>query len=156
MASQVDDQEGLNDFLKQILNHIYNRISVGQLGRVIKYDKKKHTATVLPLAKASNGEESAQLLDVPVAKSCYQVDELVKKLKPEFKKIDKYQNSKGGKINTNLVTKLPKPVLKKGAVVVMVFLDNDTDNWKLGTAKTFLPETNRRHDINDAIVVGVL
>lgn len=149
MASQVDNQEGLNDFLKQIINHIFNRISVAQLGRVIKYDKKKHTVTVLPLAKSSDGEESAQLMDVPVARSCYQMDELIKKLKPEFKKID-------NKANTNLGDKMPKASLKKGAVVVMVFMDNDTDNWTFGSSKTFLPETNRRHDVNDAIVVGVL
>lgn len=156
MASQIDNQEGLSDFAKQFLNHVYNRISVAQLGKVIKYNKKKHLVTVLPLAKSSDGEESAQLMDVPVARSCYQMDEFIKKLKPEFKKIDKYENSKGGKINTNLVKKMPKPVLKKGAVVVMVFMDNDTDNWTFGSSKTFLPETNRRHDVNDAIVVGVL
>ena len=44
--------------------------------------------------------------------------------------------------------------MKKGAIVIVVMLDSDNDNW---TGKnSFTPETGRQHDINDGIVIGVL
>lgn len=155
MASQDQEQNSSYLALRNIIHAIKNSIYVAELCKVVKYDKKKHIADVLPLANSSDGEPSPQLLEVPVAKSCYEVDELTTALKDEFKKIDKFQTEKGRKIGTGLVKKLPKKVMKKGAVVIVLIVDNDTDNWT-GKNASFTPETNRLHDINDAIIVGVI
>lgn len=154
MATQIGKQNAGSEFMLQLIHFIENDISVAKICKVIKYDKNKHIADVLPLANGSDGQVSAQLLEVPVAKSCYEVDELVEKLKPEFKAVDSFQTEKGAKIGSKLVKALPKKVMKKGAVVIVVMLDNDNDNW---TGKnSFTPETGRQHDINDGIVVGVI
>lgn len=154
MATQDTKQNAGNKFMLQMIHFIENDISVAKICKVVKYNSKKHIADVLPLANSSDGQVSAQLLEVPVAKSCYQVDELLEKLKPDFKSIDSFQTEKGGKIGSNLVQSLPKKVMKKGAIVIVVMLDSDNDNW---TGKnSFTPETGRQHDINDGIVIGVL
>lgn len=154
MTTQVSKQNSGNNFMIKLTRFLENDISVAKICKVVNYNKKKHIADVLPLANSSDGQVSAQLLELPVAKSCYQVDELVEKLKPDFKAIDSFKTEKGGKIGSNLVSSLPKKVMKKGAIVIVVMLDNDNDNWR-GTS-SFTPETDRKHDINDGIIVGVL
>lgn len=126
----------------QNLKHaIKAEIECAQIAKVIKYNAKKHVADIQPLAKTSDGQASAQYLDVPVAASCYLFDEFIDQSKTALEK--------GG-------FKLPKKkLLRKGAVVVTVVLDRDNDNWK-GAGGTYLPDTGRLHDANDAVIVGVL
>lgn len=155
MASQDQSQNSGYIAMQNIIHAIRNSIYVAEICKVVKYDKKKHTADVLPLANSSNGENSPQLLDVPVSKNCYQVDELIAAIKDDFNKIDIFQTEKGKKIGSSLIKHIPKKVMKKGAIVIALIVDNDTDNWT-GSNATFTPETNRMHDINDAIIVGVI
>ena len=121
------------------------------IAKVIDYNEKEHTADILPLANSSDGETSAQYLDIPVAESCYMIDEINERLKPEYKRIDT-------EIGSNLVDKLPKKkLMRKGVPVVAVVLDRDNDNWEGGRAvNTYTPNSSRVHDANDAIIVGVL
>lgn len=155
MASQASIQNSAGNAMEKIIHHILLEANVAELAKVVKYDKKKHIADLLPLTNLPNGEPSAQLLDVPVVKSCYQLDELIEKIKPDFKDVDKFETEKGKKIGSSFVKKLPKKVMKKNAVVIVLFLNRDMDKWRGGTT-TFTPETNRLHDINDGIVIGVV
>ena len=121
------------------------------IAKVIDYNERDHTADILPLANSSDGETSAQYLDIPVAESCYMIDEIIERLKPEYEKVD-------AKTGSNLVDKLPKKkLMRKGVPVVAVVLDRDNDNWEGGRAvNTYTPNSSRVHDANDAIIVGVL
>lgn len=121
------------------------------IAKVIDYNEDEHTADILPLANSSDGETSAQYLDIPVAESCYMIDEIIERLKPEYEKVD-------AKTGSNLADKLPKKkLMRKGVPVVAVVLDRDNDNWKGGRAvNTYTPNSSRVHDANDAIIVGVL
>ena len=121
------------------------------IAKVIDYNEGEHTADILPLANSSDGETSAQYLDIPVAESCYMIDEIIERLKPEYEKVD-------AKTGSNLVDKLPKKkLMRKGVPVVAVVLDRDNYNWEGGRAvNTYTPNSSRVHDANDAIIVGVL
>lgn len=121
--------------------------------KVIKYHKSTHTADIQPLANSSSGEVSAQYLDIPVSENCYIQDEILERLKPELEKLDSHVN-----FNLNLTGKLPKKrLMRKGVPVVAVVLDRDNDNWKGGRAtNTYMPNSSRLHDANDAIIIGVL
>lgn len=128
-----------------------SKFNTAFIAEVVDYDKKKHIATVLPLAESSSGEVSAQYLDVPVSENCYMIDEIIKRLKPELTKIDK-------KCGSKIVKKLPKKqLMRKGVPVVAVVLDRDNDNWEGGRAtNAYMPNSSRLHDANDAIIIGVL
>ena len=121
------------------------------IAKVIDYNEGERTADILPLANSSDGETSAQYLDIPVAESCYMIDEIIERLKPEYEKVD-------AKTGSNLADKLPKKkLMRKGVPVVAVVLDRDNDNWEGGRAvNTYTPNSSRVHDANDAIIVGVL
>lgn len=127
--------------MENLKHAIKAEIECAQIAKVIKYNAKKHVADIQPLAKTSDGQASAQYLDVPVAANCYLFDEFVDKSKTALEK--------GG-------FKLPKKkLMRKGAVVVTVVLDRDNNNWK-GAGSTYLPDSGRLHDANDAVIVGVL
>jgi len=137
--SQDEGQKAWYKGMHKFHHGIFTGIKVCYLASVIKYDKKKHIADILPLANTSDGEKSAQYLEVPVSKNCYAIDDLIAKIKAS--------NAVGG---------LPsKPYMRKGVVVVVVVLDKDCDNWN-GKAATFMPNSSRLHDANDSIIVGVM
>lgn len=130
-----------------------SKFNTAFIAKVVNYDEKKHVASILPLAESSSGEVSAQYLDVPVSENCYMIDEILERLKPELEKLDSHVN-----FNLNLTGKLPKKrLMRKGVPVVAVVLDRDNDNWKGGRAtNTYMPNSSRLHDANDAIIIGVL
>lgn len=103
---------------------------------VVAYDKSNHTADIQPLANYSDGSNKAQVLDVPVDKNCYAFDEW----------LESNKSSLGLK-------SVPQPMMHKGAVVTVIVLDNDSDEWD-GTGSTYTPQTNRQHDVNDSRIVG--
>lgn len=140
--------KGIRKFKWGIMSEMQNAF----IAKVVKYDKSTHTADVLPLANSSDGTVSAQYLDIPVAESCYILDEILDRLKPEFNKVDHHKNI------SNIVGKYPaKHLMRPGVPVVCVILDRDNDNWKGGReVNTYTPNSSRLHDANDAIVVAVL
>lgn len=152
MADSQDEElkawyRAFRNFKWNILAGIKNAF----IAKVVSYDKKEHTADIQPLAMKSNGEVSAQYLDVPVVESCYFLDEIIERYKPELKAIDK-------SVKTSLVDKLPKKQLMRvGVPVICLVLDRDNDNWE-GGRKTniYMPNSSRLHDANDAIIIGVL
>jgi hypothetical protein len=147
--SQKRLQSSWYESFQKIIYGIVASIDCSYLAVVTRYDDEKHVADILPLMNTSYGESSAQFLEVPMLENCYRFDDWLKKVKPDFEAID-------AKIDTKLAKSAPKkPKMKKGAVVLVVCLDGNTDNWD-GTGVTFTPETNRRHDANDSIIVGVI
>lgn len=149
MASPHNKQSSSQAELKKAWYHgmhkfehgIYAGIKSFYIAKVVKYDKSKHIADVLPLANWSDGTKSAQYLDVPVIESCYLFDEMADALRPEF-----------------LAGKLPKRhFMRAGVPVVVAVLDRDNDAWKGGrSVETFTPASGRIHDANDSVIIGVL
>lgn len=149
--SQNEERKAAINAMRKFQWGIISGMENALIAKVIDYNKKDHTADILPLANSSDGETSAQYLDIPVTENCYMLDEMIERLKPEFKRIDSETGS-------HLVDKLPiKKLMRKGVPVVAVVLDRDNDNWEGGRAvNTYTPNSSRVHDANDAIIVGVL
>lgn len=154
MASSMEQmQKAASKGVQMFKDSIFAEIDSTYIAKVVKYDKKHHLADIQPLANLSSGQESAQYLDVPVAESCYIIDEILDRLKPEFESVDSMRYS-----SSNLAGKLPKKhLMREGVPVVVAVLDRDMDNWQGGNSiNTFTPNTARLHDGNDSIVIAVL
>lgn len=162
-TAQNELQNAAYRAVENFRNAMFTETECAYIARITKYDKIKHIADVQPLVKSSEGIDSAQYLDIPVAENCYMLDELVDALRPEFEKTDQNHTIPAhpgapAHIHTSLAEKLPKKhLLRVGVPVVCVVLDRDNDNWRGGNdASTFMPNTSRTHDANDSVVVGVL
>ena len=155
MVVQQQKQNSAYKAFKGLKQAIDFETDVAFDARVVKYDKSAHTADIVPINNGSDGSSKAQLLDVPVSKNCYAMDEWFEKVKGEFAKIDAYVDDGGVAIGTGLVGKIPKPMMATGATVICTVMDHDTDNWD-GSSKSYTPSSNRQHDINDAQIVGVI
>lgn len=130
--------------IERLKHGIMSEIRCAQIAKVIRYDAKKHVADIQPLANMSDGQPSAQYLDVPVSANCYEVDELVDHARPGE-----------GWLAAHGVTLPKKHLMRTGAIVLTMILDRDNDNWD-GSGQNYMPNTSRLHDENDAIVIGVL
>ena len=151
----ANSRNELNTYAIRAIKHLNdrNRMSYASawIGKIVKYNSKKHLADVQPLANLLDGQKSAQVLEIPVSENCYIIDEILERLKPDFTATDTNSHS-------NFVSHYPKHrLLRAGVPVVCVVLDRDNDNWKGGReVNTYNPNTLRAHDINDSIVIGVL
>lgn len=135
-------------------DNIVKSIECNFLAKVVKYDSKKHIADVQPLINMSDGTSSAQYLDVPVARTCYELDELLERFKPDYQAND--SNSKLSEhSSSNFIRHYPKEkAMRVGAVVVVAVLDRDSDNWD-GTSATYTPASSRTHSANDSVITSV-
>ncbi|WP_260205583.1 hypothetical protein [Lactobacillus acidophilus] len=133
---------------------ILKRIECNFLAKVVKYDPKKHIADIQPLTNIADGTPSAQYLDVPVARTCYELDELLDHFKPDYQAND--SNSKLSEhSSSNFIKHYPKKkAMRVGAVVVVAVLDRDSDNWD-GTSATYTPASSRTHSANDSVITSV-
>ena len=155
MVEQISQQKNWYKAMKNFANSMNYDLDCCYPAKVVKYDKTKHIADLAPLNNFSDGSKKAQILDVQVSKCCYEFDEWLAAVKSDFAKVDGYADDKGIQIASSFVSKIPKPLMHEGAVVVAVVFDHDTDDWD-GTAKEYTPSTSRQHDINDSVIVGVL
>lgn len=162
-SSQNELQNAAYRAVENFRNAMFTETECCFIARLVRYDKIKHLADVQPLVKLSDGSDSAQYLDIPVAESCYLWDEWVDAYRPEFVKGDKdhaipAHDGVPSHSHTNYVGKLPKKrLLRPGVPVICVVLDRDNDNWPGGrSASTFMPNTSRTHDATDSVVIGVL
>lgn len=148
MVKQKDKQDAWYSAMQKLVHAITTDIDCAYLARVVSYDSKTHTADIQPLAATSDGAERAQYLDVPVSSTVYAPDELLAALKSEFKIIDK-------KTGSGLVGALPGSSMTTGAVVVVVCLDQDSDNFS-ADGDVYSLASSRQHSANDSIIVGVM
>lgn len=156
-SSQNELQNAAYNAVRNFRDGMFTDMECCYIARLVKYDKESHLADIQPLTKMSEGMDSAQYLDIPVTENCYMMDEMLDALKSEFSKVDT-NTSLPEHESTSFVSKFPKKrLLRVGVPVVCAVLDRDNDNWKGGRdATTFMPNTNRTHDANDSIVIGVL
>lgn len=127
--------------IEKLKHGIISEINCAFLAKVIKYSKKEHVADIKPLARMSDGQESAQFLDIPVSDNCYLIDELIDKIRSAM--------DKQGVV-------LPrKHFMRAGALVVCIVLDRDSDNFN-GSTSTYMPNSSRLHNANDSVIVSVL
>ena len=163
----ANSRNELNTYAIRAIKHLNDRNRMNYasawIGKIVKYNSKKHLADVQPLANLLDGQKSAQVLEIPVSENCYIIDEILERLKPDFTATDTNSRISAhdgvpAHDNSNFVSHYPKhKLLRAGVPVVCVVLDRDNDNWKGGRkANTYDPETLRTHDINDSIVIGVL
>lgn len=148
MIKQKDKQDAWYNAMQRLVHAITTDIDCAYLARVVSYDSKNHTADIQPLAATSDGAERAQYLDVPVSSTVYALDELLKALKSEFKTVDDETGSK-------IVDALPGPSMTTDAVVVVVCLDQDSDNFS-ADGDVYSLASSRQHSANDSIIVGVM
>lgn len=148
MVKQKDKQDAWYNAMQKLVHAITTDIDCAYLARVVSYDSKNHTADIQPLAATSDGAERAQYLDVPVSSTVYAPDELLAALKSEFKIIDKETGS-------GLVGAVPGPAMTTGAVVVVVCLDQDSDNYS-ADGDVYSLASSRQHSANDSVIVGVM
>lgn len=148
MVKQKDKQDAWYSAMQKLVHAITTDIDCAYLARVVNYDSKNHAADIQPLAATSDGAVRAQYLDVPVSSTVYAVDELLQALKSEFKIVDKQTGS-------GLVDALPAPSMTAGATVLVVCLDQDSDNYA-GDGEIYSLASSRQHSANDSIIVGVM
>ena len=86
--SQNEERKAAMNAMRKFQWGIISGMENALIAKVIDYNTKDHTADILPLANSSDGETSAQYLDIPVTENCYMLDEMIERLKPEFKRID--------------------------------------------------------------------
>ena len=82
--SQNEERKAAMNAMRKFQWGILAGMDNALIAKVIDYNEGEHTADILPLANSSGGETSAQYLDIPVAESCYMIDEIIERLKPEY------------------------------------------------------------------------
>ncbi|MCT2881912.1 Gp138 family membrane-puncturing spike protein [Lentilactobacillus buchneri] len=133
-------EETFHELLTKSQSKTKYETNVGEMATVVRYDKAHRTADVQPLVDDVGGRDEARIInECPVLYPCYAVDELraelIRKAKDAMKTIE------------------PRVTMKVGATVFIVFNNRDLDNFDGGS---FQKSSDRMHDINDAVVVGVL
>lgn len=121
----ANSRNELNTYVIKAIKHLNdrNRMSYASawIGKIVKYDSKKHLADVQPLANLLDGQKSAQVLEIPVSENCYIIDEILERLKPDFTATD--TNSRiSAHDNSNFVSHYPKHKLLRAGVPVVLSL----------------------------------
>lgn len=125
-------------FFNNLLHKMAMSINTSMPCKVVSYNKSKRTAKIQPLFMTKEvghePEELPPISDVPVLFQRF-----------EFVDMDN---------GNNTVTRDFIPVLKKDDVVLVVFSQRALDNAMNG--RISYPGIHRHHDLQDAVVVGVL
>ncbi|GEP72040.1 hypothetical protein FD12_GL001384 [Lentilactobacillus rapi DSM 19907 = JCM 15042] len=138
MSQTIEDT--FHELMSKVQNKTKYETNVGEFAKIVRYNKGSHTADVQPLVDDVGGRDEARIInECPVLYPCYAVDELRAEI------ISKGQDA--------MKTISPRPTIKPGATVFIVFNNRDLDNF---TGGSFQKSSDRMHDINDAVVVGVL
>ncbi|MEJ6401041.1 hypothetical protein [Nicoliella lavandulae] len=129
-----------NFFGDQLPKYISSQIHCMELARVKKYDTSTHKCELVPLALQSDDDKRANLLEVEVPYDIWHRDEVLETLVKDY--------------DSRTHSKLKWEKLKKGSVVLVGFMDRDTDNFT-GSATNYKIKPERMHSLNDSIVLGV-
>lgn len=133
-------QEDFHNLMTQIGSKANYDINVANMATVISYNKSNHTADVQPQVDDAGGQDDVGAInDCPVLYQCYAMDELRAEIA-----------SKGSQDLKGIDSRV---AMKAGATVYIVFNDRDLDNFT-GSGK-YTKSSDRTHDVNDAVVVGV-
>lgn len=134
-------EEAFHQLMETISDGASFQTNVAEMATVVSYDSTRHVADVTLNVDDSGGrDDSGVINECPVLYPCYAVDDL----RAEIIKL----------ADGNLKGLEARKTMKVGATVAVVFNNRDLDNFT-GSGK-FLKSSERMHDINDAIVVGVV
>lgn len=157
-----DKRNKSTEFLMQTLPELINsELNCHTLGRVLRYDKTAKTCDVQILPLQSDGEKRAALTSVIVPDSISMINDIVDFMKWADKFVDTYNshtNPPGGGVSasyTHFDKDKENHAFKVGSVVLIGFLDRDSDNFN-GSGNNFKIETRRMHSLQDAFVGGVI
>ena len=120
-----DPASTLSGVIAQMMVHQLNAVHVGFLCRVISFDEVTCKADVQPLVRTNDGEP-AMIQGVPAL---------------------------GHRFKVNEIEQIYRPSLKSGDAVYVVCADREIKNALNGQVASV--DTERRHDVNDAVIVGV-
>ncbi|OAB48268.1 Gp138 family membrane-puncturing spike protein [Paenibacillus antarcticus] len=120
-----DPASTLSQVIAQMMVHQLNAVHVGFPCRVISFDEATCKADVQPLVRTSEGDP-AMIQGVPAL---------------------------GHRFKVNEVEQVYRPSFKSGDTVYVVCADREIKNALNGQVAT--ADTERRHDVNDAVIVGV-
>ena len=119
---------------------------------VISYNSSKHTATIQPLYKFSDGNNYPQIQNVPVAKQRYSV---------KHYHVDDLTGSAGGITHTHTMSEHTETeveerllLVQAGDVVFCICSEKSIDTMM--SKQIHLPQSKRAFDISDAIIVCIL
>lgn len=134
------------DFFKVYSNFLLSSVRTFMPAIVLSYDKANMVADVQPsfLMTQDNGKEPVKmgmLQDVPV-------------LMQRFECYEELYTGSGEHDHSHtdtLVTKKYIPVYQPGDVVMLAICDRNIDNLRHGT---FLPNSNKKFSVTDAVVIG--
>lgn len=122
-----DPSGTLYQMVSGLLDKQLSEVRVGIPCRVISFDAAACTADVQPIIRTSDNDP-ALIHSVPV--------------------LGQRMVAAGGAEEI-----IYKPVLKNGDTVFVVCSDRELNNARTG--KVSKPDTGRRHNVNDAVIVGV-
>lgn len=133
-------EEAFHQLMETVSDSASFQTNVAEMATVVSYDSTRHVADVTLNVDDSGGrDDSGVINECPVLYPCYAVDDL----RAEIIKL----------ADGNLKGLEARKTMKVGATVAVVFNNRDLDNFT-GSGK-FSKSSERMHDINDAIVVGV-
>jgi len=120
-----DPASTLSQVIAQMMVHQLSAVHVGFPCRVISFDEATCKADVQPLVRTSDGDP-AMIQGVPTL---------------------------GHRFKVNEIEQVYRPSLKSGDTVYVVCADREIKNALKGQVAS--ADTERRHDVNDAVIVGV-
>lgn len=120
-----DPASTLSEVISQMMVHQLGAVHVGFPCRVISFDEVTYKADVQPLIRTTDSEP-AIIQGVPVL---------------------------GQRFKVNEIEQVYRPSLKSGDTVYVVCADHEIKNGMNGQLASV--DTERRHDVNDAVIVGV-
>lgn len=123
------------EFFQNLIDLISDNTFVSCLGRVVKYSEKTHLADIQPLELGESGEKQNNMI-----LGCSVIQQARQQIIPNG-------------LNNNGDPKFKVKKLKSGDTVFIVFADGDLDEFESGDYK---PASNRKHSINDGLVIGIL
>jgi len=129
----------LHDFFDGFAEMLKQDISCVTIARVVKYDKDNHEADVQPLFLQANDDKKSMILACPVAQSCYAGDELQAKL-------EKFVAG----------FKADPPMMVEGSTVIVLFNDENMDNYENGNGDLIKVDSDTRHQVSSGLVAGVI
>ncbi|MHA3065658.1 Gp138 family membrane-puncturing spike protein [Lacticaseibacillus saniviri] len=124
------NRDEFTEFFREFATQLAINFNVAQLARVVSLNGDRSKADVQPMVLNQSGSKRGMLLNVPVTRHLQQKI----RLEGESSYLDQ---------------------IKKGDVAIVVFLDRSIENWSGGNGD-FKLGSLRMHNVNDAVIVGVL
>ncbi len=133
----IDPAGTLAKYLNALLSEYHTSLNVAMVCKVISFDESTSLASIQPLIQTTD-EQPKPIENVSI-------------LGMRYKFLDDVTDN-------NIDIKVPcvkefRPFLMKNDIVLVAFADAEIKNVLSG--QIAIPDSNRKHDLNDAVIVGV-